>query len=73
MFKYIYKQVYICLCACIYKIPHVVQMAGSFLIFFFLPQPMACGILVPQPGIKPTHSDVETQSLNHWTSREVPA
>ena len=29
----------------------------------------ACGILVPQPGIKPMLPAVETQNLNHW---EVP-
>ena len=33
---------------------------------------MACGILVPQLGIKPI-SGVEPRSLNHWTSREVPS
>ena len=33
---------------------------------------MACGILVPQPGIKPVPLAMEAQSLNHWTTREVP-
>ena len=33
---------------------------------------MACGILAPRPGIKPTTSVVEAWSLNHWTSKEVP-
>ena len=33
---------------------------------------MACGILVPQPGIEPTPPAVEAQSRNHWTAREVP-
>ena len=33
---------------------------------------MACGILVPQPGIEPTPLAVEAWSLNHWTAREVP-
>ena len=33
---------------------------------------MACGILVPQPGIEPIHPAVETWSLNHWTAGEVP-
>ena len=33
---------------------------------------VACGILVPRPGIKPVPPAVEAQSLNHWTSREVP-
>ena len=33
---------------------------------------MGCGILVPQPGIKPTSPALEAQSLNLWTTREVP-
>ena len=32
----------------------------------------ACGILVPQPGIKPAPPALEAQSLNHWTTREIP-
>ena len=36
--------------------------------FFWLHRE-ACGILVPQPGIKPMFPAVETQGLNHW---EVP-
>ena len=32
---------------------------------------MACGILVPWPGIDPAHSAVEAWSLNHWTAREL--
>ena len=28
--------------------------------------------MVPRPGIKPTSPEVEVQSLNHWTTREVP-
>ena len=32
----------------------------------------ACGILVPWPGIKPTNPAMEMQSLNPWTTREVP-
>ena len=31
-----------------------------------------CGILVPQPGIKPMPPAVEAQTLNYWTAREVP-
>ena len=30
---------------------------------------MACGILVPQPGIKPGPLAVKVQSPNHWTVR----
>ena len=43
--------------------------------FFFLifwPHQVACGILVPQPGIEPVPPAVEAQSLNHRTAREVP-
>ena len=41
------------------------------LLFFFWPHHVACGILVPQPGIKPVPPALGVQSLNHWTSREV--
>ena len=33
---------------------------------------VACGILVPQPGIEPILLALGTWSLNHWTTREVP-
>ena len=33
---------------------------------------MACGILVPQPGIQLMPPELEAQSPNHWTTREVP-
>ena len=39
---------------------------------FFLPHPMACGISVPRPGIKPRPLAVKVQRLNHWTIRESP-
>ena len=29
-------------------------------------------ILVPQPGTEPMFPTLEAQSLNHWTTREVP-
>ena len=32
----------------------------------------ACGILVPQPGIKPMPAALAVWSLNHQTAREVP-
>ena len=40
--------------------------------FFFWPHCVARRILVPWPGIKPVPPAVEVQSLNHWTTREVP-
>ena len=33
---------------------------------------LACRILVSPRGIKPTSPAVEAQSLNHWTTRDVP-
>ena len=33
---------------------------------------MACEILVPRLGIKLRLSAVEAQSLNRWSTREVP-
>ena len=46
----------------------------SFFFFFliFWPCRAASGILVPWPGIEPATPAVEVQSLNYWTSREVP-
>ena len=53
----------------------------SFFFFFkiyvisinlFLAYCTACGILVPQLGIKPTPPALEAGSLNHWTTSEVP-
>ena len=34
---------------------------------------MACGILALLPGMEPVPLAVEVQSLNHWTTREIPA
>ena len=33
---------------------------------------IACGVLVPPPGIKPTPLAFESWCLNHWTTREIP-
>ena len=33
---------------------------------------VAYGILVPCPGIEPTPSGLESQSLNHWTAKDIP-
>ena len=47
---------------------------GSFFVCFvlFWLCYAACRILVPRPGIEPVSPAVEAQSLNHWTTREVP-
>ena len=31
------------------------------------------GMLVPQPGLGPSSPAVEVQSLNYWTTTEVPS
>ena len=46
------------------------QMNVQIQNFFFWSQCGACGILIPQPGIKPTPSAVKARSPNHWTIRE---
>ena len=46
-----------------------IQMTFHF--FIFCPCHMACGILVPWPGIEPKSPALEVQSPNHWTTRKV--
>ena len=66
-------------------LPHVssflwerILVHGTFFFFSFLfcfvlfwLCHVACGVLVPQPGIKPTAPALEVQGLNHWTAGEV--
>ena len=33
---------------------------------------VACGILVPWPGIRPASPPLEASSHNHWTTRDIP-
>ena len=44
----------------------------TFFFFFLAMQCSILGILVPQPGIKHISPALAAQSLNHWTTREVP-
>ena len=44
----------------------------SIFIYLFRPYYMACGILVPWPGIEPAPLALEAWSLNHWATREFP-
>ena len=44
---------------------------GLTLFFFFFGH-MACGILVPRPGIETRPPEAEARSPNHWTTREFP-
>ena len=43
-----------------------------YFFFFFLATLVACGILLPQPGIESGPSAVKAWSPNHWTTREFP-
>ena len=47
------------------------RLSPLLLCFIFWPPCMACGILVPQPGIRLAPAALELRSLNHWTAREV--
>ena len=49
------------------------RRAQKNLVFLAAPQsPKGTEPLVPQPGIKPTSPALEAQSLNLWTTKEVP-
>ena len=49
------------------------HLTPSKLLGFFGLHHRACGILIPQPGIKPMPSTVKAQSPNHWTARKFPS
>ena len=48
------------------------EHVGSIVATHGLSCSVACGILVPQPGIKPKSPCIARQILNHWTTRKVP-
>ena len=47
-------------------------MCSFFFSSTFWTHHLACEILVPQPGIELLPPAVKAQSLNHWTTSEVP-
>ena len=47
------------------------HLSYYFYLLIFGPRCVACGILVPQPGIEPMPHAVDVQSLNQWKTREV--
>ena len=51
----------------------VILLYYFILFLFFWPHHVACGILVPRPGIEPGPSSVKAQNPNHWTTREFPS
>ena len=55
----------------------IIQIPGFFPVSCFLNKicghtHAACGILVPWSGIEPVPTVLSAQTLNHWTTREVP-
>ena len=59
-------------------VPHIIffgQLYSKEWIFLkkIGPHCGAQGMLVPQPGLGPSPPAVEVQSLNHWTTTEVPS
>ena len=56
---------------CVYMLILFLVVNFLFHIFSWLHHKV-CGIFVPQPGIEPAAPVLEAQSLNHWTTREVP-
>lgn len=48
-----------------------ISVCISFYLFICWPHCGACRMLVPQPGIRPKHPELEVQSLNYLTTREV--
>ena len=57
---------------CPFSLGRVSFMAFLTAVLLFWGCCVACGILVPQPGIQPVPPAVEAWSPNHCTAREVP-
>ena len=58
-------------------LPSVIFCFVLFSVFFclfftFWPYHRACGILVPGPGIEIMSPALQSPSVSHWTTREVP-
>ena len=75
-----YPRVHTCFFLYFSKSPHPCFKLSAFytwswcfvFFFFYFSSAPACGILVPQLGNKSKPSALETWSLNHWTTWEVP-
>ena len=50
---------------------HILAQFVYLYLFIFTFWHVACGILVPWPGIEPMPPALGAQNLNHWTTREV--
>lgn len=44
----------------------------SLIVTHRLSCPVACGVLIPRPGMEPRPTALGTQSLSHWTTLESP-
>ena len=51
---------------------NVIHLKPALFIYFFWPCLVACGILVPRPGIEPRPSAVKAQSPNHRPPENSP-
>ena len=56
---------------CVKKM-YLPKFCGVFVLFCFWWSCVAFRIPLPSPGCKPAPPAVEAQSLNHWTTRDVP-
>ena len=52
---------------CCFKIPFCFIFGGGCVV-----RRVACGILVPRPGIEPGATEMKALNPNHWTARELP-
>ena len=51
-----------------------VPASSNFIVIIVRPCHVACGILVPQPGIEPMAAAMEVSGvLTHWTAKEFPS
>ena len=67
-------RVCVCVCVCLYVVcwKYLKWYLFSWHIYiYFWRHCTTCGILVPQPWIKPAPPAVEALSLYHWTANEV--
>ena len=55
-----------------HSINHSTILGVFLLLLLFWPHCVACGILVPWPGIEPVPPALEAWSPSHWTAREFP-
>ena len=65
--------IYVCVCLLIYVYLLAYYINIICIFIYLLPNHMACGISVPQPGTEPMPPAVKVQSPNHWATRKFTA